>query len=85
MPRYFLHLFDSRKSVFDDLGADFTDAKAAHDHALWCVRDVIAHDILAEVAVNPESYMSVQDRKGREVCRVYFREVAGSKRADADQ
>ena len=77
MPRYFLHLLDATRSVFDDVGIELDSDDAAHAHALWCLRDVIAHDILAQVPVNPDGYMSVQDQQGHEICRIYFRDVAG--------
>ena len=77
MPRYFLHLFDAGRSVFDHVGIELSDDDAAREHALWCVRDVIAHDILARVPVNLAAYMSVQDQDGREKLRVHFREISG--------
>lgn len=72
MPRYFVHSIDASSSVFDDIGCELKDAEAARRHAVWCVRNILAHSLLEGYEVDARGYVSVQDIQGRECCRVPF-------------
>lgn len=75
MSRYFFHLHDQCGPVLDEEGIDLADEAAALRHAAWCVRDFASNRILSGQPVNLGSYIAVSRGDGRELRRLYFREV----------
>lgn len=75
MSRYFLHLCERTGSVVDGEGIDADREEDAVHQAVTTIRDVIANDILAGAPVGLDSYVLIQDERGNELRRIYFRDA----------
>lgn len=75
MSRYFLHLCERTGSVVDGEGIDADHEEDAVHQAVSTIRDVIANDILAGTPVGLDSYILIQDARGHELRRIYFRDA----------
>ena len=75
MARYFFDLVDEFSPVIDEEGVIFDDDSRAREHAVWCAREVIANDVLADRPIRLDSYISVQEEDRVERFRVLFRDA----------
>lgn len=75
MPRYYFHLHEGSEVIGDGEGCILYDAKAAHDHGLRIVRDLVAHEVRETGEVHLGRHIVVVDAAGNMIECMTFSEI----------